>query len=322
MYVDSTPHPTRRTILGSAAATLASASGVKTSLAAADSSAPYSSGNEPPARPAPPHACDCHFHIYNGRFPAAASASIRPPDALVQDYLRLRQRLGVSRGVVVTPSTYGTDNSCTLDAMALLGDNVRGVAVVDTRVSDTELERLHEHRIRGIRFNIARAGATTVEMIEPLAHRVAPLGWHVQVHMRADGIFANAGLFERLPAPVVFDHLGRIPQPQGKNHPAFALIMRLLSDGKAWVKISGLYQDTQVGPPTYGDVGDIAQAFIRQAPTRVLWGSDWPHPSKGNFGEPNDALLFDLVAEWAGPEIWKQMLVSNPETLFGFARTT
>jgi predicted TIM-barrel fold metal-dependent hydrolase len=310
---------TRRTVLGSAAATLA-LSMVGGSAGATEASTPYSAGSEAPRQGAPAHACDCHFHIYNGQFPAAPSASITPPDALVQDYLRLRARLGVSRGVIVTPSTYGTDNSCTLDAMAQLGDSVRGVAVVDTSVSDAELKRLHARGVRGIRFNIARAGATSVEMIEPLARRIAAFEWHVQVHMPGDAIAANASVFERLPVPVVFDHLGRIPQPQGKSHPAFTLISRLLAERKAWVKISSMYQDTRVGPPDYADAAEIARAYIEQAPERILWGSDWPHPSKGNFGLPNDALLFDLVGGWAGAENWQRILVSNPEALYGFAR--
>ncbi len=313
-------HMTRRTILSSAAATMTFPGSFAGFAATADGIVPYSAGTEKPRQQAPAHACDCHFHVYNSEFPAATSASVKPPDALVQDYLRLRQRLGVSRGVIVTPSTYGTDNACTLDAIAQLGDSVRGVAVVDTSISAAELRRLHAQGIRGIRFNIARAGATTVEMIEPLAHRIADLGWHVQIHMSADAIAANAAMFERLPVPIVFDHLGRIPQPEGKNHPAFALIVRLLTERKAWVKISSEYQDTRLGPPDYADIAEIAQAYIKQAPEHILWGSDWPHPSKGNFGVPDDALLFDLVASWAGSEIWTQILVNNPETLYGFTK--
>ncbi|MGW1420056.1 amidohydrolase family protein [Bradyrhizobium manausense] len=309
---------TRRSVLGGGAAATVSAF-LGGSAHAADGKADHSAGSSPVLRP-PAGACDCHLHIYNSDFPVAASATIKPPDARVADYLQLRKRLGLSRGVIVTPSTYGTDNSCTLDALAELGNSARGVAVVDTGVKDDELKRLHEHGIRGIRFNIARAGATTVEMIEPLAHRVAAFGWHVQVHMPADAIVANAAVFEHLPVSVVFDHLGRIPQPQGKTHPAFAMIMRMLRDGKAWVKISSMYQDTKFGPPSYADVGEVAKAYIQSAPERVVWGSDWPHPAKGNFGAPNDALLFDLVAEWAGSEAWKQILINNPETLYGFAK--
>lgn len=311
---------TRRSVLGAAATSTLSAA-LSRSARAANGEAHHSAGGEPPVHAAPADACDCHFHVYSSDFPVAASATIKPPDARVSDYLMLRKRLGLSRGVIVTPSTYGIDNSCTLDAMAKLGSSARGVAVVDISVGDDELKRLHDHGIRGIRFNIARAGATTVEMIEPLARRIVALGWHVQIHMPADAIVANAAILEHLPVPVVFDHLGRIPQPEGKQHPAFATIMRMLGDGKAWVKISSMYQDTKVGPPSYSDVGEVAKAYIQAAPERVVWGSDWPHPAKGKFGEPDDALLFDLGAGWAGPDIWKQILVDNPATLYGFDKS-
>ena len=92
---------------------------------------PNSSGIGRPKLSAPPNACDCHMHIYDSRFPVSPTAKLRPPDATVDDYRRLQKRLGTTRNVVVTPSTYGTDNSCTLDAMAKLGASARGVAVVD-----------------------------------------------------------------------------------------------------------------------------------------------------------------------------------------------
>jgi D-galactarolactone isomerase len=323
MYVSSTTSLDRRSLVAATVATGILGSNLSPLLAQADNALPFTLGTNKPNVTAPAFACDCHFHIYDARFPAAPSASIKPPDALVPDYLRLRGRLGVERGVIVTPSTYGTDNSCTLDAMTRLGESVRGVAVVNTSITDEELKHLDRSGIRGIRFNIARAGATTVEMIEPLARRVADLGWHIQVHMPADEIARNAQVLGGLPVPVVFDHLGRIPQPRGTSHPAYGFILKMLGDGKAWVKVSSLYQDTKVGPPAYADIAQIAQAYIKLAPERVLWGSDWPHPSKGAYGTPDDSLLFDLAAEWVGSaSTWKQILVHNPEVLYGFPKTT
>jgi D-galactarolactone isomerase len=136
---------------------------------------PWSSGTETPKLKAPANACDCHMHIYDSRFPIAPNATLKPADAKPDDYRLLQKRIGTTRNVVVTPSTYGTDNSCTLDAMAKLGSNIRGVAVVDTSVSDAELKRLNDLGVRGIRFNLVQAGATTVEMLEPL----------VQAHQRS-----------------------------------------------------------------------------------------------------------------------------------------
>jgi len=175
---------------------------------------PYSAGTEAPKLKAPANACDCHMHIYNANYPVAPSATLKPPDALVADYKLLQKRLGTSRNVVVTPSTYGTDNRVTLDGMAQIGATARGVAVVDTSVSDAELKRLNDLGIRGIRFNLVQAGATTVEMIEPLSKRVNDLGWHIQIHIKGEQIAGIEDLLLRVPSPIVFDHLGRLAQPK------------------------------------------------------------------------------------------------------------
>src|ERR1700721_2881579 len=208
---------------------------------------PWSAGTEPPKLKAPPNACDCHMHIYDGRFPVAPNATLRPGNASVDDYRLLQKRIGTTRNVVVTPSTYGTDNACTLDAMAKLGASARGVAVVDTSVTDAELKRLNALGIRGIRFNLVQSGATTIDMVDPLSKRVNDLGWHVQIHMLGDAIVENDDLFQRLPSPIVFDHLARVPQPAGIDHPSFALVLKMFDQGRTWVKLSGAYQDTRTG---------------------------------------------------------------------------
>jgi len=283
---------------------------------------PYSSGTEAPKLKAPVNACDCHMHFYDSRFPVAANATLRPPDAKVPDYKLLQERIGTMRNVVVTPSTYGTDNSCTLDAMATISATARGVAVVDTSVSDAELKRLAGLGITGIRFNLVQAGATTVDMMEPLAKRIAGLGWHVQLHMLGDQIVGIEDLLQRLPVPIVFDHLARLPQPAGTSHPAFTIVRKLLDSGRAWVKLSGAYMDTKVGPPAYADATAVAQAYVKAAPERLVWASDWPHPTMQK-DKPDDAVLFDLLTEWApAAETRHRILVDNPATLYGFAKAS
>ncbi|MGG7518749.1 amidohydrolase family protein [Allorhizobium undicola] len=280
---------------------------------------PFSAGNTAPKFKLPPKACDAHFHIYDSRFPAAANASLIPPDASVSDYKRLKTRLGFERSIMVQPSTYGTDNSCLLEALGKLGSSAKGIAVVDTSVTDAELKRLDAAGVCGIRFNLGRAGATTEDMIEPLSRRVADLGWHIQVHMKGDDIARHSRLFQGLPVTIVFDHLGRIPQPDGTAHPAFKVVADLLDKGKAYTKLSSIYQDTSVGPPTYDDMGQVAKAYIALAPDRVLWATDWPHPSPGRFGKPDDALLLDLCAQWAGDDKTRQKIfVDNAAGLYGF----
>ena len=280
---------------------------------------PWSTGTESPKLTAPPNACDCHMHIYDSRFPVAPNAKLRPLDATVDNYRRLQKRIGTTRNIVVTPSTYGTDNSCTLDAMAKIGGTAHGVAVVDTSVADAELKRLNDLGIRGIRFNLVQSGATTVDMIEPLSKRVNDLGWHVQIHMLGDQIVQITDILQRLPSPIVFDHMARLPEPAGVDHPAFALVLKLLDKGRTWVKLSGAYMDTRSGPPAYADVSKLAQAYVKAAPERMVWGSDWPHPTEKADAKPDDAVLFDLLADWAPDEaIRNRILVDNPAALYGF----
>ncbi len=157
-------------------------------------------------------------------------------------------------------------------------------------------------------------------MIEPLAKRVNDLGWHVQLHFRGDQIVEREDLLKRIVSPIVFDHMGRLPQPDGVKYPAFQVIARLIDKGRTWVKLSGAYQDTKVGPPTYADITAVARAFLKVGPERMVWGSDWPHPTERDH-KPDDAVLFDLLAEWAPDEALRQrILVDNPAVLYGFPK--
>jgi predicted TIM-barrel fold metal-dependent hydrolase len=257
------------------------------------------------------------MHIYDSRFPAAPGAKLRPPDATVDMYRKLQRRLGTTRNVVVTPSTYGTDNSCTLDALAQFGPSARGIAVVDTNVSTEELNRLDRAGVRGLRFNLAVGSVTSVDMIEPLARRIEPLGWHVQINMPLDELQRQRAMLGRLPVPVVFDHFGRIPLPEGVKHPAFDLISNLMQQGRAYIKLSGAYLESKTGAPGYQDVAPLAQALIGAAPSQVIWGSDWPHPTAES--KPDDAALLSLLAQWAESDALRdRILVANPERLYRF----
>jgi D-galactarolactone isomerase len=199
----------------------------------------WSAGTEPARLKAPPNAADCHHHIYDARYPADPKAALRPPDALVDDYRGLQRRIGTSRNVIVTPSTYGTDNRVTLDALAAFGALARAVVVVNDSVADAELKRMHELGVRGIRFNLAQAGATTPEMIEPLSNRVNELGWHIQISAPVATVQSIMGILARVPSAIVFDHLARIPEPVGVSDPFFAQVLALIDKGRTWVKLSG-----------------------------------------------------------------------------------
>ena len=282
----------------------------------------WSTGTEAPKLKAPPNATDCHHHIYNAKYPVDPKATLRPGDALVEDYRALQRRIGTTRHVLVQPSTYGTDNRCHLDALAVFGPTARMVAVVNDSVSTEELKRLHALGVRGIRFNLAQAGATTPEMIEPLSTRINDLGWHIQINATAAKIMEIMPILERVPSPVVFDHLAHIPQPEGVSHPLYAKVRALMDKGRGWVKLSGAYADTKVGPPTYADSSAVARAYAKAVPERCVWGSDWPHPSEQSKELPDDAILFDLLIDWVPDEkVRHRVLVENPAILYDFPKT-
>ena len=160
---------------------------------------PHSVGTNRPSRTLPALACDSHMHIFDARFAPSPHWPRTPPDAPVAAYRQLQQRLGTSRTVVVTPSTYGTDNACTLDALDQLGDSARGVAVVDAEVDDRQLAELAARRVRGLRVNFVSPqswGTTTPEMLATLAGKVARhadcAGWHIQVFAQPEQIVALA----------------------------------------------------------------------------------------------------------------------------------
>ncbi|MGJ5178231.1 amidohydrolase family protein [Bradyrhizobium oligotrophicum] len=276
----------------------------------------WSAGTAPPAAKAPPKATDCHFHTYDSNYPAAPGATLTPPDASPNDYMALRRRLGTTRGVLVTPSTYGTDNSLQLASMKALGpDNFRMVAVVAEDVSDAELKRLDSLGARGVRFNLPFPGPLSVASLEKLSARLAALGWHCEINMRPQQLEAAQDMLSRLPSRIVIDHLGALPA-EGLKSASYAIIRRLLDKGNTWVKLSGAYL-TSKSP--YAESAAITAAYVRAAPERAVWGSDWPHPTRKADDKPDDAELFDLMAN-AMPDqaALQRVLVSSPAELYGF----
>src|SRR5580704_12272475 len=307
----------RRTFIKGASALAATVSGLSAGRA---EPAPNSAGSAVATLKAPPGACDCHHHIYDpARFPPSRPQVQQVPNAKVEDYRLLQRRIGTSRNIVVTPAPYPapvSDNAATLDALKQIGPNARGVAIVYPGITDAELKSLDAGGIRGIRFSLTsgRPGAAstaTPDVIEALSKRVNALGWHVQFNTTAEQIVASEDLLNRMASPIVLDHMGHIPQPAGLDHPAVAIIRRLIDKGRTWVKLSVTYDSSKDGPPGYADVSALAQAYVKAAPQRLVWGSNWPHPSEPD--KPDDAVLFDLVAQWVpDAAIRNRILVQNP----------
>ncbi len=282
----------------------------------------FSAGSGRPASPAPAGACDCHIHAYDSRYPAAANATLLPPDASMDQYRAIQARLGTQRAVLVTPSTYGSDNRSMLAGLAALGDQARGVAVIDGRESDAQLQALHAAGVRGIRLNLSLGVIGSAADIEPLAARVAPLGWHVQLLMAPDLLAQLGDVLMRLPTPVVFDHMARISPTQAGTHPAHQRVLRMLAAGRAWVKLSGGYLVSDQHRSDDPALHALARSYIDANPDQVVWGSDWPHAtaSAGRHPMPDDACQLDQLAVWARtPAALARILTHNPAALYGFA---
>jgi predicted TIM-barrel fold metal-dependent hydrolase len=273
---------------------------------------------KPPKARAPAKSCDCHFYIFGppARYKLAATRGYAPPLALVPEYGAMIDTLGIERMVIVHPSVYGTDNRCSLDAMAALGERCRMVAVVDAFVTDAQLQQMDEAGVRGVRFNLISLGGPSRNALEAITRRIAPLGWHLQVYVEGKQLAELAPILEKLPVPVVVDHMGQIMTTWGTNNPSLRALRKLIDSGRGWVKLCG-YRCSSAGHP-YADVTPLARALIGAAAERCVWGSDWPHPNISG-AMPDDGELLDLLSDWApSAAVRHKILVENPATLYGF----
>ena len=272
------------------------------------------------AMPSTPRgACDCHVHIYEDRYPVAASATFKPPHAPVPAYQAVQRVLGLQRAVLVQPTGYGLDNRCLLDALAQLGDAARGIATVAADVGDDELQRLHAGGVRGVRYMML-AGAGGVlpwDTLPTMAARIAPLGWNINLQLDGRELPQRRALIDRLPGKVVIDHIGKFLEPVLVQDAAFRALQAVLDQPGRWVKLAAPYETSRLGPPGYADVAALARALVASHPERCLWASNWPHPNRNP--PPADAELLGLLGQWAPePRVREAILVHNPAALYGF----
>jgi 2-pyrone-4,6-dicarboxylate lactonase len=272
---------------------------------------------KPPRFVPPPGAWDCHAHVFGPpeTYPFVEARSFTPPTATVRDWLRVLDTLGLARGVLVQGSAHGTDNRVTLDAIAASNGRALGVAVVGPDTTDAELAALHAGGMRGARLSSVVAGGPGLAVIDQVAARIRPLGWHLVVHVARSAELV--GLLPHLLAaglPLVIDHLGHALPEEGEDAPGITTLLELLRLGH-WTKISALHRPSP-GPAPWTDVKPLVRRVLRVRPDRVLWGTDWPHVN--HYGAmPNDGDLMDAFADWV-PEtaLQRAVLVDNPRHLY------
>ena len=273
----------------------------------------------------PAGACNAHCHVFGPRavFPYASEAAFVPAEDAPKEALQaLNDRFGFERCVVVQSSCHGVDNAVTEDAVAARRASWRGIALLSVDVADAELQRLDTAGFRGVRFNyMGHLGhATPIDEVLRLAARLAPLGWHLQIHGDPRLLTELGPALRRSPVPVVIDHIGRVDAALGLDQPAFRALLGLMDDERFWVKVSGVDRISRQGPP-YDDALPFAARLVADFGERVLWGNDWPHPNHAG-PLPVESQLVAAIERMASSTAARQrLLVDNPQRLYRFDDT-
>jgi len=285
-------------------------------------------GPSKPCFTLPAGAVDAHCHVFGpgAVFPYAPERKYTPCDASREQLFALRDQLGFDRNVIVQATCHGSDNRALVDALKASNGMARGVATVNRHVTDAELQDMHAAGVRGTRFNFVRrlADFTPREVLLEIAHRIAPLGWHVVVYFEARDLPQLYDFFTALPTTVVVDHMGRPDVSRPVDGPEFALFMQLMREhGNVWSKVSCPERLSIIGPNALGgeqhayqDVVPFARLLVETFADRVLWGTDWPHPNLKDH-MPDDGLLVDFIPQIARTaRLQQQLLVDNPMRLY------
>ena len=285
-------------------------------------------GPSKPTFKLPPGAVDAHCHVFGpgNVFPYAPERKYTPCDASKEQLFALRDHLGFDKNVFVQATCHGSDNRALVDALKASNNKARGVATVNRNVTDSELQDMHAAGVRGTRFNFVRrlADFTPRDVLLEIAHRIAPLGWHVVIYFEALDLPELYDFFTALPTTVVVDHMGRPDVTQPVNGPEFELFVKMMREHpNIWSKVSCPERLSVAGPKAlhseqhaYQDVVPFAKRLVETFPDRVLWGTDWPHPNLKDH-MPDDGLLVDFIPQIATtPELQQKLLVDNPNRLY------
>jgi 2-pyrone-4,6-dicarboxylate lactonase len=268
----------------------------------------------------PAGAVDAHCHVFGpeDKFPYAPERKYTPCDAPKEKLFALRDYLGLDKNVIVQASCHSKDNRAMIDALATSNNRAKGVAFVGAEVTDAELKAMDRAGVKGVRFNFVKrlVDVTPRDVLEGIARRVAPLGWHIVVYFEMPDLPEFEDFFTGLPTTVVVDHMGTPDVKKGVDHPENQRFIRLMEKHQNfWVKATCPERMTLLGAP-YDDVVPFGHALVERFPDRVLWGTDWPHPNmKG--AAPDDGQLVDHIPRIAPtPALQQKLLIDNPMRLY------
>lgn len=276
-------------------------------------------GGASPRLKTPPGATDCHMHFYLDGFVSQPGGPAIAELATPEDYAAVQKRLGLGRVVITQSNAYQFDNGSTLAALDRIGkESARAVIAVSPRMTLAELKDLDARGVRGARIMNLPGGAAPVADMPPVERLVREVGWSLIVQFNGCEIERYLGALRSIETRYVIDHIGKFMPPVPADDPRVDAILRLIDQGNAWFKIAGCYETSLSGAPDFADVAPIARRVIAHAPERIIWGSNWPHVGVPRSDYPDDAVLLDILLDWADPETRRKILVDNPAELYGF----
>ena len=276
----------------------------------------------------PADACDTHAHVFGPveRYPYQAERDYTPPDAPLDNLLRLHETLGITRGVLTQPSVLGTDNRAILDAVARFPERLRAVVAFGSGTTEQAIDQMHAAGARGLRLNLVDRGGMPFASFAELYNvvdMIAERGWHVELLATAHQMESIEPHLDKLSVDISLGHYGYMPTSRGVSDAGFQRLLGLMRDGKAWVKMTAGYRITEHVQTPYGDVRPYAEALLEAAPERVLWGSDWPHVMC-RIDMPDDGVMLGEVQSWlrADAALAQRIFVDNPASLYDFPGRT
>lgn len=264
--------------------------------------------------------CDCHFHVFgpSQRYPYSEGRSYTPEDATLGDFFKNLKTNDIERGVIIQPSVYNFDNSATIEALKSKPEALRAIVVIEDSHDFEELKEWDKHGVKGVRVNLLFNSDINSSHVKKLAKLIKPLNWHLQLLINISDYENLYEEFKDIEVDIVFDHMGHFDIKKGINQKGFVDMLRLLKENKAWVKLSGAYRVTNEVYPPYNDVIPFAKEIIKANEDRIVWASDWPHPSI-SIPTPHYDELVDLLNYYTNDENIKNKITSiNPQKLYSF----
>lgn len=263
---------------------------------------------------------DTHIHVF------VRSLKLAPVrrytlgyDATVEDYFTRAAAAGITHAVLVQPSFLGTDNSYMCAVLRAHRSRLRGIAVVDPNISETELDTLQDAGVVGIRLNLDSLPIPAFDqgpwprLLSSLTRR----NWQVEVHREATDLPRLVAPLVQAGVAVVVDHFGRPDAALGADDAGFRYLLEEATTRRVWVKLSAAYRNGAQGRGTANTPETARLLLAHFGPDRLVWGSDWPHTR--HESDIHISATRQALDEWVPDPAQRMRILSDTAlTLFRF----